>query len=93
MIWASKLHVSIDYLEVEVQADWDDAGTFGTKETPAGYLEVRYCVRVQSSASEEDILKVLDAGDRHSPYLDVFSRAQNCHRQVEINGNRGVIAP
>ena len=84
MLWASKLDVPIKSLEVEIQVDWDDGGTFGTSDVLPGYLEVRYCVRVESSASEEEILRVLDAGDKHSPYLDVFSRAQTCRRQVEI---------
>ena len=84
MIWAAKLNVPIDALEVEVQADWNDGGTFGTAEIPAGYSEVRYCVRIQSEAPEEEIIKVIDAGDHHSPYLDVFKRQQTCIRNVEI---------
>jgi uncharacterized OsmC-like protein len=84
MLWASKLEVSIDSLEVEIQADSDDGVLFGVSDAPPGYSEVRYCVRVQSSASEEEIVKVLDAGDRHSPYLDIFTRAIPCQRQVEI---------
>lgn len=84
MLWASKLEVAIDSLEVEIQADSDDGVLFGTSDAPPGYTEVRYCVRVQSTASEEDIFKVLDAGDKHDPYLDIFTRAIPCKRQVEI---------
>lgn len=57
---------------------------FGVSEAPPGYTEVRYCERIQSGASEEDIFKVLDAGDKHGPYLDIFTRAVPCKRQVEI---------
>lgn len=85
MLWASKLEVPIDSLEVEIQADSDDGVLFGSSGAPPGYTEVRYCVRVQSSASEEEILRVLDEGDRHDPYLDIFSRAIPCKRRVEIN--------
>ena len=84
MLWASKLEVPIDSLEVEIQADSDDGALFGTHDAPPGYTEVRYCVRVQSTASEEEIFKVLDAGDKHDPYLDIFTRAIPCKRQVEI---------
>jgi len=84
MLWASKLEVPVDSLEVEIQADSDDGVLFGTSDAPPGYTEVRYCVRVQSSATEEEIFKVLDAGDRHDPYLDIFTRAIPCKRQVEI---------
>lgn len=87
MIWASKLDVPIDELEVEVQADWDDAGTFGTSDVPAGYLEVRYTVRIQSNASGQEIIKVIEMGDQHSPYLDVFTRAQSCKRSLVINNS------
>lgn len=84
MLWASKLDVPIDNLEVEIQADSDDGALFGTPDAPPGYTEVRYCVRVQSTASEEEIFKVLDAGDKHDPYPDIFTRAISCKRQVEI---------
>ena len=90
VLWASKLDVPINSLEVEIQADSDGGSSFGTSDVPPGYLEVRYCVRVDSSASQEEILKVLDVADKHSPYLDVFSRAQTCRRQVEIIQNREV---
>jgi len=84
MLWASKLEVPIESLEVEIQADSDDGVLFGVSDAPPGYTEVRYCVRVQSGASEEEIFKVLDAGDKHGPYLDIFTRAVPCKRQVEI---------
>ena len=85
MMRAAELGVSIDSLEVEVQADYDDGALFGTvQDKPPGYLEVRYAVMVDSDAPQEDILKVIDEADKHSPYLDVFSRAQKCIRQVHI---------
>ena len=37
------------------------------------------------SAPEADVLRVLDDADRHSPYLDVFRRAQRCVRSVEMH--------
>ncbi len=82
MMYAAKLEVPISQLEVEVQADYDDGALFGVTAAPPGYLEVRY---VESEASESDILRVLDEGDAHSPYLDVFARSQKCVRDVKIN--------
>ena len=84
MMWASKLDVDIESLEVEIEADYDDGGLFDTSDSPPGYLEIRYLVRIKSPALAKDIENVLNLGDKHSPYLDVFSRAQNCLRQVEI---------
>ena len=84
MLWASKLDVAIDYLEVQIEADYDDGGLFGTSDAPPGYLEVRYNVKIKSPATPDEIEHVLNLGDEHSPYLDVFSRAQRCIRSTEI---------
>jgi uncharacterized OsmC-like protein len=86
MLHAARLGVPIRGLEVEIQADYDDGALFGVSDSPPGYLEVRYIVTVESSAPEADVLRVIDEGDAHSPYLDVFSRAQKCTRSVRITG-------
>ena len=84
MMRAAKMGITVESLEVEVQADYDDGALFGTAEKDPGYSEVRYIVTIESAASEQDILKLIDEADKHSPYLDVFSRAQKCSRQVHI---------
>lgn len=86
MMRASAMGIPIAGLEVEIQADYNDGALFGTtaSDTPPGYLDIRYLITIDSDAPEEDIMKMLDESDRHSPYLDVFSRAQTCHRQVNI---------
>lgn len=87
MMRAAKMDILITNLEVEIQADYDDGALFGTAPPHVlpGYLEIRYRVTVDSDAPKEEILRMLDDADRHSPYLDVFSRAQSCHREVNIN--------
>jgi uncharacterized OsmC-like protein len=85
MMQAARLGIAIQGLEVEVQADYDDCVLFDVHhDVPAGYTEVRYTVTVESDAPEKDILRVLDEADAHSPYLDVFSRAQSCKREIKI---------
>ena len=84
MMWASKLDVTIDHLEVVIEADYDDGGLFGSSDSPSGYLEIRYNVKIKSPATSAEIENVLELGDKHSPYLDVFSRAQTCIRHTEI---------
>ena len=75
----------IESLEVDVEADYDSRGELGISEdVPPGYTQVRYTVTVTSPASEEDVLRVLDTADRHSPYRDVFARAHDVRRQVRI---------
>ncbi len=87
MMWASRLDVIIDSLEVQIEATYDDGGLFDTSDSVPGYTEIRYTVKIKSPASKKDIEKVLDKGDRHSPYLDVFSRTQKCIRKVELENS------
>ena len=84
MMKASAMKIKIDSLEVEVQADYDDGALFGTSAAHPGYLEIRYTVTIESDAPENEIIKMLDSADKQSPYLDVFSRQQNCIRNVQI---------
>lgn len=81
---ASVMDIPISSVEVVVEADWDMGAVFGTSNADPGYSEIRYTVKVTSGASDEKILELLDLGDQRSPYLDVFSRAQRCVREVEI---------
>ncbi len=85
--WAARLGIAIDALEVEVQADFDARGELGVgKDIPPGYQEVRYSVSIDSPASEESLAELIETAERHSPYLDVFSRAQNMERVLRLNG-------
>jgi len=84
MMKAAAMNINIATLEVEVQADYDDGALLGTSTVAPGYLEVRYTITIESDAAEEDILKMLDDADKHSPYLDVFSNPQHCKREVYI---------
>ena len=85
MMKAATMNIPITMLEVEVQADYDDGALLGTSNVAPGYLEVRYTITIESDAAEEDILKMIDDADQHSPYLDIFSNPQNCKREVHIN--------
>lgn len=86
MMKAAESGIPVKSLEVEVQADYDDGALLSTaeKNIPPGYLEVRYTITIESDAPVEKIMQVLDDGDEHSPYLDVFSRAQKCVRKINI---------
>lgn len=86
MMKAAELNIPIKNLEVEIQADFDDGALLGTadKNVPPGYLEVRYTITIESDAPQEKIMNMVDDGDIHSPYLDVFSRGQKCIRKINI---------
>ena len=86
VLWAAKYEVPMSNIEVEVQTDVDERGRFGSHDQlPSGYHKVRYVVRLESTAPEADIMKVLDMADRHSPYYDNWDRALDLERKVEIN--------
>ncbi len=86
MMKAAEMGIIIHSLEVEVEADFDDGALFGSadKSIPPGYLEIRYSVNIETAASHEQVNQMINEGDEHSPYLDVFSRAQKCVRNVNI---------
>jgi uncharacterized OsmC-like protein len=89
-MWAARLGVPLNALAVEVAADYDSRGELGVSDDVfAGYTQVRYTVTVDSPASPADVLRVLDTGDKYSPYRDVFARANDVQRIVHINGAAG----
>lgn len=89
-MWAIRLGVPIDSLEVEIEADYDSRGELGiADDVPPGYTQVRYAVTVASSAPEDDVRRMLDTADRYSPYRDVFARAHDVRRDVRITQPQG----
>ncbi len=86
-IWAARLGVPIEVLEVEVQADFDARGELGVGNAVApGYSEVRYVVAIESPAPRDQLDELLRMAERHSPYLDVFGRAMALRRVLHLNG-------
>ena len=84
-MWAARLGVPIDALEVEVQADYDSRGELGIADDVwPGYVQVRYRVIVTSPAPESAVQRALDIADKYSPYRDVYARAQDVRRETTI---------
>jgi uncharacterized OsmC-like protein len=84
VIDAARQGFRIGAIEVQVEADYDDGALYGVSTNPPGYLEVRYTVTLETDAPEEAIARFLDQADAHSPYLDVFRRAQSVVRSVRV---------
>lgn len=86
-MWAARLGVPINALEVEVQADYDARGELGVSaDVRPGYLAMRYVVTVESSAPAEDILRVLDAADQCSSWRDDIMNGVPLTREVRMVG-------
>jgi uncharacterized OsmC-like protein len=89
-MWAARLGVPFDGLEVEVQADYDVRGELGVADdVRPGYLQIRYTVTVQTSAPEADVLRVLDTADRCSSYRDMFANGVPLARDVRLQALQG----
>jgi len=84
IMFASKMDIAIESLEIEVQVDYDARGMYGFEEVKPGYSEIRYNVKVESAASKQELMKVLDKADKHSSYLDVFANETQVKRTVEL---------
>lgn len=90
-MWAARMGIPLDALEVEVQADYDvrgELGVGGGAERP-GYLEVRYIVTVESPAPRDEVLAMLDRCDATSSYLDIFAAPVPVRREVRFGGGEG----
>ena len=85
-LWAARLEIPVDSIEVEVQADFNARGQLGVGDAPSGYQEVRYIVSIESPASHQTLTELLDTAESHSTYFDVFSRPQPMKRLLHLNG-------
>lgn len=86
LMWAARLEVPVDSLEVVVEADYDSAAAYGLGDTPAGYSQVRVRLVVTSPAAEEELARVMAAAEGTTAYLDVFRRAHDvtCTLQAAV---------
>ncbi len=83
--WAAKFNVPLEAVEVEVETDYDAAAMFGLDDSrPPGWGAVRYVVRIESSAPEAEVQRLIDYADKHSPLLDDFSRPLSITRELHI---------
>jgi uncharacterized OsmC-like protein len=81
---AALMGVPIDSIEIDVESDFDARGMLAIDERPPGFKELRYKVFIESPAGEEEIMKVIEKADKHSPVLDDFKRAISVKREVNL---------
>ncbi len=84
-MWAARMEVALDSLEVEVQADYDLRGELGvSSEVHPGYTEMRYVIRAKSAAPEAKVRAMLETAVKFSSYVDNFARAVPVKGDVQI---------
>ncbi len=85
LYWAALLDVTLDRVEVKVEADYDASGFYGIDEAKdPGFSAVRYYVDIASSAPEEKVREIVEKADRFSSILDVFKRPVPVTRELRI---------
>jgi uncharacterized OsmC-like protein len=89
VMWAARLDVPLNSVEVVVEADYDARGIYAVDETiTPGWPAVRYTVRIESSAPEARVKEVIETADRYSSILDAFKRPLDVRREVELTQPR-----
>jgi uncharacterized OsmC-like protein len=84
MMWGAKLGIPLSDVNIEIHADYDTRGMCGVGNVPAGYAGIRYVVTIESTAPEEEILRLLDTADARSDFLVVFREPTPVIREVHI---------
>lgn len=83
-MWAARLRVPVQAIQVELSSDFDARGQYGMAGIRPGHSEIRYHVTLTSAASRQDLQRVVDRADAASMVLDVFSNPQKMIRHLEI---------
>ncbi|PAU95895.1 hypothetical protein CK503_02235 [Aliifodinibius salipaludis] len=81
---AAVLGIPIDNIEIDVESDFDARGMLHITDDPPGFEAIRYRVYIESPATKDQIMKMIEDADKHSPVLDDFSRAIPVEREVII---------
>lgn len=81
---AAVLEVPVDKIEVDVESDFDARSMLHLTDEPPGFRALRYKVYIESPASKEEIMHLIEEADKHSPVLDDFKRAIPVEREVTI---------
>ena len=87
--FAAKRGLAVTSLEIQIQADYDARGEHAVGDARCDYSEIRYVVAVESPASEEDVLAVLDEAETHCPFLQIFRNPQPVRRIEKISASGG----
>jgi uncharacterized OsmC-like protein len=85
-MWAARLGIQLDGLDIEIHADYDARGELGlSDDIRPGYSQIRYVVHVSSPASEAEITRWLDTADRYSSWRDNIANAVPIVREVRLS--------
>lgn len=81
-MWAARLEVPIDSLDVEIQADFDSRPEYGVPGGTPGYEQVRCIVTISSPASQQQLDELFAHAHAGSSYLHVWRDPQPLHIEI-----------
>lgn len=85
LLWAARLGVQLDDVQVIVETDYDARGMYAVDESVSpGWRGVRCSVTIASPDAPERVREVVERADRYSPILDDFTRALDIKRELRI---------
>jgi len=83
-LFADKMDIPMTGIEVDVSGNIDLRGFFAVDDgVRAGYTNISATVRIESTASDEDIARLKEAVDAHCPVLDIISNTTRVDISVE----------
>jgi len=86
-LFADKMEIPVTGVDVEVLGDIDLCGFFAVDDdVRPGYMNITANVKIESTASDEDIARLKEAVDAHCPVLDIISN----DTPVKINVEKAV---
>lgn len=85
-MWAARMEVPIEHVEVHLETDVDARGQFGVSDdVPAGFQKADLTIRVVSQAPDEEVRRTIDASLRYSPMIDAIKGGFPITTTIEIS--------
>jgi uncharacterized OsmC-like protein len=84
-VWAEKLELKLDSVDVDLSGDIDLAGFFGTDESVRpGFQGIELSIRLAGPESEADYRRLEEAVATHCPVLDNLTNGVPVRTTVEV---------
>lgn len=85
--YASVMDIPLDGVKVNARGYLDLKGLFGLDPaTPPGYSRITFETELESSASDDDLRRLVETVENHCPVLDILARAQTVTGSATCNG-------
>lgn len=84
-MWAARMEVPIEHVEVHFETDVDARGQFGVcDDVPAGFEQADLTIKVVSDAADKEVRGAISASLRYSPMIDALKGGFPINTEVEI---------